>query len=115
MITRGWRNSWKSLIGRGKHLPPTSAEQNLIGFASSDLQRATAEFQTKLGHSSPLHKQRSVLALKGAVLEVERLIDRLSEFPGSGTVAKTQIEEDWKLGWDGIVKEPRAQRLTLTR
>lgn len=40
------------------------------------------------------------------MLEVERLIDRLSEFPGPGMVAKTQIEEDWKLGWDGIVKEP---------
>jgi hypothetical protein len=44
--------------------------------------------------------------LKAAVLEVGRLIDRLSEFSGSAAIkTKEQIEEDWKLGWSGIVKQ----------
>jgi len=44
--------------------------------------------------------------LKAAVLEVERLIDQLLEFPGTaGIRTKERIKEDWKLGWDGIVKE----------
>jgi hypothetical protein len=60
-----------------------------------------------------------VLALKAAVLEVEKLIGRLSEFPGNAaTRTKERIEKDWKLGWDGIVKEPikprKVQRPTLT-
>jgi hypothetical protein len=99
---------------------PTSAEQSLIDFTCSDLQRDAAKLQTKLGHSSSLHNQQSVSALKAAVLELERLIDRLSEFRGPGTVVELQeqIKEDWKLGWDGIVKEPTrartAQRPTLT-
>lgn len=75
-------------------------------FIVSDLQRATVELQTKLGHSSPFHNDRNVLALKAAVLEVERLIGRLSEFPGNAsTKTKDRIKEDWQLGWDGIVKE----------
>ena len=41
------------------------------------------------------------------VLEVGRLIDRLSEFPGPAAVEiKERITEDWKLGWDGIIKKP---------
>ncbi|KAF9647525.1 hypothetical protein BDM02DRAFT_3187952 [Thelephora ganbajun] len=82
---------------------------------SSDLQRATVELQTKLGHSSPLHEDRSVLKLKAAVLEVERLIDRLSEFPGSAAIkTKERIKEDWKLGWDSIVKEGVKQILDIS-
>ena len=47
------------------------------------------------------------MALKAAVSEVERLIGRLSEFPGpAATKTKERIKEDWKLGWDGIVKKP---------
>ena len=65
------------------------------------------ELQTKLGHLSPFHNDRDVPALKAAVLEVGRLIDRLSEFPGNpATKTKERIKEDWELGWDGIVKEP---------
>ena len=77
------------------------------------------ELQTKLGHSSSFHDDHSTPALKAAVLEVGKLIDRLSEFSGKAA-AKTKegIEGDWKLGWDGIVREPvrvrKAQRPTLT-
>ena len=47
-----------------------------------------------------------MLALKAAVLEVGRLIDQLSEFSGTASMkTKERIKEDWKLGWDGIVKE----------
>ena len=49
--------------------------------------------------------------MKAAVLEVERLIDRLSEFPGTAAIkTKERIEEDWRLGWCGIVKEPAKGR-----
>ena len=35
------------------------------------------------------------------------MIDRLSEFPGPASVeTKERIREDWKLGWDGIIKKP---------
>jgi hypothetical protein len=45
--------------------------------------------------------------LKAAVLKVGKLIGRLSEFPGkAATKTEEGIKEDWKLGWDGIVKEP---------
>lgn len=79
----------------------------------SDLQRVAAELQTTLGHSSSLHEDRNVLALKAAVLEVERLIGRLSEFPVPTAVeTKVRIEEDWKLGWYGIVKgSPSTRKL----
>ena len=61
--------------------------------------------QAKLGHSSSFHSHRNVSALKAAVLEVEGLIGRLSEFSGpAATRVNEQIEEDWKIGWDGIVK-----------
>ena len=85
----------------------------------SDLQRAVVKLQAKLGHSSPFHNDRSTLALKAAVLDVGKLIDRLSEFPGNAaTITKEGIEDDWKLGWDGIVREPvrvrKVQRPTLT-
>lgn len=80
-------------------------ELHLIGFIPSDLQRATTELQAKLGPSSSLHEHPNVPALKAAVLEVGRLIDRLSEFPGPAAMkTKEMIKEDWKLGWDGIVK-----------
>ena len=76
--------------------------------------------QTKLGHSSPLHDGRNVPALKAAVLEVEKLINRLSKFPGPAAIeTKERIKEDWRLGRDGIVKEPirpgkmQKPRLTL--
>ena len=57
--------------------------------------------------------------MKAAVSEVRRLIDRLSEFPVVAAVeTKKRIKEDWKLGWDGIIKEPvrarREQRLKPT-
>jgi len=57
--------------------------------------------------------------LKAAVLEVGRLIDRLSEFPGPAAIrTKEVIKDDWKLGWDGIIKEPvrarKVQRPKLT-
>lgn len=60
-----------------------------------------------------------MLALKAAVLEVGKLIDRVSEFPGkAATKTKEGIKEDWKLGWDGIVKEAvngrKGQRPKLT-
>ena len=78
------------------------------------MQRAAAELQTKLGHSSPIHNDRNVLALKAAVLEVGRLIDQLSEFSGTASMkTKERIKEDWKLGWDGIVKEPVKVRKVL--
>ena len=65
------------------------------------------ELRTKLTHLSPFHEDRNVPGLKAAVLEVGRLIDRLSEFPGkAATKTKEGIKEDWRLGWDGIVKEP---------
>ena len=56
---------------------------------------------------SSLHEHRDVSALKAAVLEVGRLIRRLSEFP-IPEVGETKelIKEDWKLGWYGIVKKP---------
>ena len=42
--------------------------------------------------------------MKDAVLEVEELIERLSEFPGNAaTKTKEGIKEDWRLGRDGIV------------
>ena len=76
-------------------------------FISSDLQRAAAELRTMLGHSSPFHDNRSTPALQAAVLEVGGLIGRLSEFPGNAvTKTKEGIEDDWKLGWDGIIREP---------
>lgn len=60
-----------------------------------------------LGHSSPFHDNRSTPALQAAVLEVGGLIGRLSEFPGNAvTKTKEGIEDDWKLGWDGIIREP---------
>ena len=85
----------------------------------SDLQRATTELQTKLGHSSSFHSDRNVPALKAAVLEVRKLIGRLSEFTGNAAVkTKDGIKDDWKLGWDGIVKElvkgRKGQKPTLT-
>ena len=110
----------RGLIGPGKRTPPPRAESDLIGFIPSDLQKDIAELQAKLGHSSPLHKDRDASALKAAVLEVEKLIsDRLSEFPGTAAIrTKERIKEDWKLGWDGIVKEPakgrKVQRPSLT-
>jgi len=57
--------------------------------------------------------------MKAAVLEVGRLIDRLSEFPGPAAIkTKERIQDDWKLGRDGIVKEPfrarKVQRPKLT-
>ena len=82
-------------------------EPHLTGFVPSDLRCATEELQKKLGHLSPLHDGRNVLALKAAVLEVEKLIGWLSKFPGPAAIeTKERIKEDWKLGWDGIVKEP---------
>ena len=54
--------------------------------AHSNLQRAAAELQMKLGHSSAIHDDRNVLALKAAVLEMGRLIDQLSEFPGTASM-----------------------------
>ena len=67
--------------------------------------------QMKLGHLSSLHERRNVSALKAAVLEVERLIGRLPEFSGPAAMkTKERIEEDWKLGWDGIVKGPARAR-----
>ena len=79
----------------------------LIDFKPSDLRKATAKLQKKLGPSSPFHKGRDASTLKAAVLEVEKLLDRLSEFPGTAsTKTKERIAEDWKLGWHGIVKEP---------
>ena len=86
-------------------------EPHLTGFISSDLQKATVELQAKLGHSSSLHEHPNVPALKAAVLEVGRLIDRLSEFSGPAAMkTKERIKEDWKLGWDGIVKGPAGAR-----
>jgi len=86
---------------------------------SSDLQRTTVELQTELGHPSSLHERRDVPALKAVVMRVGRLIDRLEEFSrAAATKTKEGIKEDWKLGWDGIVKEPirapNAQRPKLT-
>ena len=91
---------------------------HLTDFASRDLQRTALNLQKKLGYQGPLHNDPDVLALKAAVLEVGRLIDRLSEFPGPVAIkTKERIKEDWKLGWDGIVREPtrdqRAQRPKL--
>jgi len=86
-------------------------EPYLTGFIPSDLQRATVELQGRLGHSSSIHEHPNVPALKAAVLEVGRLIDRLSEFSGPAVMkAKERIKEDWKLGWDGIVKGPAGAR-----
>ena len=66
----------------------------------------------RLGHSSSLHEHHNVSTLKAAVLEVEKLIDRLSEFSGPAVIeTKERIEDDWKLGWDGIVKEPVRARV----
>lgn len=77
----------------------------------SDLQRTATELQTRLGHSSSLHEHHSVPALKATVLEVGRLIDRFSEFSGPEAIKmKERIQEDWKLGWDGIVKGPVGER-----
>lgn len=82
-------------------------EFRLICFKPSDLQKAAAKLQKKLGPSSSFHKGRDASTLKAAVLEVEKLLDRLSEFPGTAsTKTKERIMEDWKLGWHGIVKEP---------
>ena len=110
MIIVGWKSSWRGLIGPGKHKLPS--QQNPISLASySDLQRATVDLQMKLGHLSSLHEHRNVSALKAAVLEVERLIGRLSEFSGPAAMkTKERIKEDWKLGWDGIVKGPARTR-----
>ena len=112
MIIVSWKNSWRGPIGPGEH--QLLSQQNPISLASySDLQRATVELQMKLGHLSSLHEHRNVSALKAAVLEVERLIGRLSEFSGPAAMkTKERIEEDWKLGWDGIVKGPaRTQKV----
>lgn len=85
----------------------TSAKPHLTNFIPSGLQRAAAELQTKLGHSSSFHEHCNIPALKAAVSEVERLIHRLSEIPGlAAAEAKARIEQDWKLGWSGIVKGP---------
>ena len=84
-----------------------SAKPHLTSFTPSELRRLATELQTRLGHLSPLHERRNVPILKAAVLEVESLIDRLSEFPvPTAVVTKKRIEKDWKLGWDGIIKEP---------
>lgn len=110
MTTGGWKNSSRGLIGPGKHAP-VPAKPRLTGSIPSDLRGATEELQEKLGHSSSLHDGRNLPALKAAVMEVERLIDRLSEFSGPAAVeTRERIEEDWKLGWDGIVKEPTRAR-----
>ena len=102
-------------IGPGKHTLSSLhwSQPHPIGVISSDLQKATVELKTRLGHSSPFHENRNVPALKAAVLEVEKLIDWLSEFTGTVAVkTKERIGADWKLGWDGIVKEPaRGRRL----
>lgn len=69
------------------------------------------ELQSTLGHSSQLHEGHNVRSLKAAVLEVEKLIELLSEFTGAAaTKTKERIVADWKLGWDGIVKEPSRGR-----
>jgi hypothetical protein len=85
----------------------------------SDLQRAIVELQERLGHSSLLHDDRDELTLRAAVLGVGKLIGRVSDFSGSAAIkTKEGIEEDWKLGWAGIVKEPvkvrKAQKPKLT-
>lgn len=113
MTTVGLRSSLRGPIGPGKHTFSSLhwSRPHLIGVISSDLQKATVELQATLGHSSPFHENRNVPALKAAVLEVENLIDWLSEF--TGTVAaktKERIGVDRKLGWDGIVKEPARGR-----
>ena len=90
---------------------PTTTVSRLTSFTPSDLRRAAAVLQAKLGHSSSLHSHRNVSALKAAVLEVEGLIGRLSEFSGPAAMRMNErIEEDWKLGWDGIVKGPVGAR-----
>ena len=94
-------------------------KHHLTSFISSDLQRAATGLQTRLGCSSSLHDDRNVSALKAAVLEVRSLIGRLSEFSVPAAVeTKERIKDDWKLGWDGIVKGPtgaqKAQRPKLT-
>ena len=119
MTIGGWKNSSKGLIGLGKHTPALQRNLILLALVPSDLQRATVDLQTNLGHLSSLHEHRNVSALKAAVLEVERLIGRLSEFSGPAAVkTKERIEEDWKLGRDGIVKGPvrtrKVQRPKLT-
>jgi len=118
VTTVGWKNSSRGPIDRGKDTPHRSGTLS-HRLRTSDLQKATAELQTKLGPSSSLHEHPNVPALKAAVLEVERLIDGLSGFPGSPAIkTKEQIKDDWKLGWDGIVKEPvrtrKVQRPKLT-
>ena len=111
MTTVDLKNSLRGPIGPGKTHPPSSAESRLIDFKLSDLQKATAKLQTRLGPSSPLHNSRDASALRAAVLEVGKLIGCLSEFPGTASIkTKERIKEDWKLGWDGIVKEPAKGR-----
>ena len=99
--------------------PSTSVKSHLIGFISSDLWGAADGLQTRLGHLSSLHEHRDVSALKTAVLEVGRLVNRLSEFPIPAAEETNElIKEDWKLGWDGIVRGPvrdqKAERPKLT-
>ena len=45
------------------------------------------------------------------MLEVGELIEWLSEFPGNAAAkTKEDIEEDWRLGWDGIVSDAVSTR-----
>ena len=85
--------------------PPGIAESNLTGFAFSELQKDAAELQTRLGHLSSLHDRRDVSALKAAVLEVQGLRSRLLGFRVPAvTETEERIKDDWKLGWDGIMR-----------
>ena len=99
-VRRTHREVGSVQVNPGPHFSGAS----LNCFILSDLREATIKLRTKLGPSSPFHDNRSAPALRDAVLEVEELIERLSEFPGNAA-AKTKegIKEDWRLGRDGIV------------
>ena len=91
--------------------PPSLSKPNLTSFAFSELQRDVTQLQTKLGHSSSLHNRRDISTLKAAVLEVGELLNRLLELPvPAATETKERIEDDWKLGRDGIIRGPAKVR-----
>lgn len=70
----------------------------------SGLLKAVIDLQEKLGPLSDLHERRDVPALKAAVLEVGGVIEQAAGEPSFTAVVK-QIDEDWKHGHKGIVRE----------
>lgn len=66
--------------------------------------KSIINLQKKLGPPSDLHEHRDLQALKAAVLEVQKVIERVANDPSFIATTK-QIGQDWGYGRKGILQE----------